>query len=211
MDQDSVKVEDLNSESETEDWIVVADELEESELDGSFVDLQAELETKNIELKESHSVPILAQNEPQSEKNELQDILKASQSDIVAITDTSSPPIVTITETSPPIVTITKTSPPVKTLIQPKSKTCSDSDNVTSKVQKQQGSSGKSSTKSLSYAEVLQKANGTNPTWTGRTKKKKKGRFQPRHESEKKTQRRGSCAQQYQDSPIASGTITLCV
>jgi len=211
MDQDSVKVEDVNSDSETEDWILVADEPEESELDASFVDLQAESESTKIEPKESHS---------QSEKNELQDILKPSQSivtdtpsPIVTITESSSP-IVTITDTSPPIVTIPETSTqlPVKTIIQPKSKPCSEI--VISKVQKQQGSSVTkplSSTKSLSYAEVLQKANGANPTWTGRAKKKKKGRFPPRHESEKKTQRRGSCAQQYQDSAIVSGTITLCV
>jgi len=185
MNQDPVKS-DLNSESETDEWVLVANELEEStDLTSSFVDLQEDGSQSDS------NVPLSGLSPPQSDSSVPQSSVPQSVSNVDGETS----------ETPSQIVLVPK-----------QEREFSVEPSVT-RIE--------TSTKPKTYAEVLRKANRTKPNWTVRTAgktrvKRKKGRSQPQNEvskAEKKTQRRGSCGQQFQgDSPVTpSGTLTLCV
>jgi hypothetical protein len=156
--------EDIDSESE--EWVLVpGEELEDSDLSSSFVDLQDDDSTEP----------------PQSE------------SDVAGKkVETLSQP-----DLEPKTVTQTEQTEQTEAVNEPSVS---------------QSETGKSKT---SYAEVLRKANQAKPSWTpvrnGKTRvKRKKGRsVRPQSieasQTEKKTQRRGSCSQQLQksDTPVS--------
>jgi len=187
---------DLNSESETDEWVLVANELEEStDLTSSFVDLQEDGSQSDSD------VPLSGLSPPQSDSS-------VSQSSV----SHSSVPQSSVPQSVSNVDGETSETPSQIVLVPKQEREFSVEPSVT-RIE--------TSTKPKTYAEVLRKANRTKPNWTVRTAgktrvKRKKGRSQPQNEvskAEKKTQRRGSCGQQFQgDSPVTpSGTLTLCV
>jgi len=163
-----------DEESETEEWVLVPGELEDSvsDLAASFVDLQT-ADTAENEVSESQGEP---QGEPQGESDEKDNMRTEPKQEVQNLPEESH----SCSESS-------------STSEAPKTKT--------------------------SYAEILRKANQQKPTWTPRGGKTRTRRKKTRpmrsqqsdgvSQAEKKTQRRGSCAQpQGDDSHIRSHPAT---
>jgi len=223
MNQDPVKSEERNYEPETEEWILVDEELEENELASSFVYLELE----NVKMPSS---VIVAKIDSDSAQPDLSASANSNQSSEVEHLETSTENLV------PPLETPSQTLvPPMDNLGKQMDNLGKQMDNLGKQTEQstksQRGLTKLASTKTnpsktslretgaklqqQTYAEVLQKANQTKPSWSGRGKtrvRRKKSRVQPNEVSkaEKKTQRRGSCAQQC-ESPIKNAQLTLCV
>jgi len=171
-------VEERNYEPETEEWILVDEELEENELASSFVYLELE----NVKMPSS---VIVAKIDSDSAQPDLSASANSNQSSEVEHLETSTENLV------PPLETPSQTLvPPMDNLGKQMDNLGKQMDNLGKQTEQstksQRGLTKLASTKTnpsktslretgaklqqQTYAEVLQKANQTKPSWSGRGK-----------------------------------------